>query len=83
MNNLEFIPQCEGLITEESFLEALKNVSRVILTNSRTSAIVSGLECCRRITRGKKADVVFCTEEDDGDYFYIADRREYIIRILN
>lgn len=82
MENLIFVPDCEGLVTEESFLEALKNVSRVILTNSRNSTIVSGLEACRRITR-KKADVVFCTEEDDGDYFYIADKREYIIRILN
>lgn len=82
MEGLEFIPQCEGLVTEKSFLKALKNVRRVILTNSRNSTIVSGLEACRRITR-KKADVVFCTEEDDGDYFYIADKREYIIRILN
>lgn len=82
MENLEFIPEIEGLVTEESFLEALKNVGRVILTNSRNSAIVSGLECCRRITR-KKADVVFCTEEEDGDYFYIADNREYKIHVLS
>lgn len=82
MSNLEFIPGIEGLVTEESFLKALRNVGRVILTNSRNSTIVSGLEACRRITR-KKADVVFCTVEEDGDYFYIADNREYKIQVLS
>lgn len=83
MSNLEFIPGIEGLVTEESFLKALRNVGRVILTNSRNSTIVSGLEACRRITRGKKADVIFCTVEEDGSYFYCTDKREYKIEILN
>lgn len=81
MKDLVFIPECEGFVTEESFLESLKNVGRVMLSYGKKCSVVSGLEACKRITKVEH-DIVFCTEEENGDYYYIGDDMEYIMRVL-